>query len=189
MAETFNRLSGIRGHHLLQPRIHADDLARLDFDIRRGALETGRRLVDQNARIGQRRSFALGTACEQYGAHAGRHADARRRYPRLDEVHGVVDRKAGIDLSAGAIDVHLDLAVRIILGQVQQLCHDQVRDHVVDRRAQEYDPILQEQREDVVAALTRAGLLDHHRYRVCGGCVHHGGPPRSIVPLGHSASP
>src|SRR5712691_4068669 len=72
--------------------------------------KTGRRLVDQNARIGQRRSFAPGPACEQYGAHAGRHADARRPYLRLDEVHGVVDRKAGIDLSAGAVDVHLDVA-------------------------------------------------------------------------------
>src|SRR5438067_13735459 len=34
VSQTFNRLSGIRGHHLLQPRIHADDLARLDFDVR-----------------------------------------------------------------------------------------------------------------------------------------------------------
>jgi hypothetical protein len=44
--------------------------------------------------------------------------DASRRHLRLDEVHGVVDCKAGIDLSARAIDVHLDLAVRIVLGQV-----------------------------------------------------------------------
>src|SRR5438445_6537310 len=33
VAETFNRLSSIRGHHLLQPRIHADDLARLAFEL------------------------------------------------------------------------------------------------------------------------------------------------------------
>jgi hypothetical protein len=43
------------------------------------------------------------------------------------------------------------------------LCHDQVRDHIINGRAQEHDAILQEQRKDVVAALTTAGLLDHHR--------------------------
>src|SRR5205085_10608648 len=108
-------------------------------------------------------AFALGDTSEQYGAHAGGHTDARRAHLRLDEMHGVVDRQASIDLPTRAVDVHLNVAVRIVLGQVQQLCHDQVRDHIVDGRAQKYDAILQEQRKDVVAALTTGGLLDHHR--------------------------
>src|SRR3981081_685669 len=100
-------------------------------------------------------------------------------------MHGVVDGEASIDLPARAVDVHLDLTVWIVLGKVQELGDDNVGHHVVDGRAQEYDAIFQEQRKDVVAALTTAGLLDHHRHHVCGGRVHHGGPHRAIVPLGH----
>jgi len=43
-----------------------------------------------------------------------------------------------------------------------KLSDDQVGDGIVDRRAYEHDPVLQEQREDVVAALAPGGLLDHH---------------------------
>ena len=163
MSETFNGLPSVSSHHLLQPRIHADDLARLDFDIRGGSLKAGRGLMDKNARIGQGRAFAFGAPSEQDSPHAGRHTDARRPDLGLDEMHGVVDRQASIDLPTWAVDVHLDVVVWILLREVQQLRHDQVRDHIVDGRAQEDDAILQEQRKDVVAALSTIGLLDHHR--------------------------
>src|SRR5882762_3904213 len=39
-------LASVRRHELLQPGVEAQDLTRVYFDVRRGALDAGRRLVD-----------------------------------------------------------------------------------------------------------------------------------------------
>src|SRR3954470_13498038 len=49
---------------------------------------------------------------------------------------------------------------------MEQLGHDEVGDRVVDRCAEEDDPLLQQPREDVVGALTPVRLLDHIGHRV-----------------------
>src|SRR3954454_9321175 len=49
---------------------------------------------------------------------------------------------------------------------MKQLGHDEVGNSVVDRRAQENDPLLEQPGEDVVGALASVGLLDHIRHRV-----------------------
>ena len=46
---------------------------------------------------------------------------------------------------------------------MQQLRHDQVGDRVVDRRAQEDDPLVEQAAVDVELALAARGPLDHHR--------------------------
>ncbi len=43
---------------------------------------------------------------------------------------------------------------------MQELRHDEVADGVVDRRAEEDDPLLEQARVDVERALAAAGLLD-----------------------------
>ena len=45
----------------------------------------------------------------------------------------------------------------------QQLGDDDVRDVVVDRRAEEHDPVHEQPREDVVGPLAAAGALDDVR--------------------------
>src|SRR5438034_4924855 len=47
--------------------------------------------------------------------------------------------------------------------EVQELGHDEVCDLVVDRRAEEDDPVLEQARVDVEGALPARVLLDHHR--------------------------
>jgi hypothetical protein len=42
-------------------------------------------------------------------------------------VHGIVDRQPGTDLAARTVGIHLDLAVGVLLGQIQQLGHDEIR--------------------------------------------------------------
>ena len=49
--------------------------------------------------------------------------------------------------------------------QEQQLRDDQVRHHVVHRRAQEHDSIHQQTRVDVITPLAPPGLLHHHRHQ------------------------
>jgi hypothetical protein len=46
---------------------------------------------------------------------------------------------------------------------VEELGDDQVRDLVVDRRAEKDDALVQEARVDVERALAARGLFDHHR--------------------------
>src|SRR6185437_11817572 len=78
-----------------------------------------------------------------------------------DVLHRVVDRQAGRDHAAGAVDVHLDVAVGVGAGQVEQLADDQVRDGVVDRRAEVDDAVAQQPGEDVHRALDAPVGLDH----------------------------
>src|SRR3954447_8803141 len=49
---------------------------------------------------------------------------------------------------------------------MKQLGHDEVGNSVVDRRAEEDDPLLEKPGEDVVGALASVGLLDHIGHRV-----------------------
>ncbi len=46
---------------------------------------------------------------------------------------------------------------------MQQLGDDQIRDLVVDRRAEEDDALVEQPAVDVELALAACGLLDHHR--------------------------
>jgi hypothetical protein len=43
------------------------------------------------------------------------------------------------------VDVDVDVLVRVLALQIQELRDDQVRDLVVDRRAKEDDPLAQQQ--------------------------------------------
>jgi hypothetical protein len=52
---------------------------------------------------------------------------------------------------------------------VKELGHDQVGHLVVDRAAEEDDPLVEQTRVDVELALTARGALDHHRDERHGG--------------------
>src|ERR1051325_4296178 len=52
---------------------------------------------------------------------------------------------------------------------MQQLGHDQIRDLVVHRRAEEDDPLIQEAGVDVERTLPAGGLFDNHRYEWAHG--------------------
>src|SRR5215471_12513901 len=79
------------------------DLAGLDVDVRRLALDAGApRLVDHDPGVGQREALAWRAAGQQDRGRAGRHARAERADVRADELHRVVDRQARIGRAAGA---------------------------------------------------------------------------------------
>jgi hypothetical protein len=81
---------------------------------------------------------------------------------RLDELHGVVDGHAGGDRTARGVDVEVDVLVRVLGFQEQELGHHQVGHLVLDRADQEDHAFLEQARVDVVGALATGGLLDHH---------------------------
>ena len=118
--------------------------------------------MDEDLRVRERHALVLGAARQQQGAHAHRDADADRLHVGLDELHRVVDRQAGVDRPAGRVDVDRDVLVGILALQVQQLSDDQVGDLVIDGRAQEDDPLIEQAGVDVERAFTTRGLLDDH---------------------------
>src|SRR3954452_21672112 len=155
-----DRAPGVVRIDLVDPRTGLEDLARVDLDVGRLALEPGRRLVDEDAAVGQRQALALGAARQQQRPH--RHGDsaADRRHVRLDELHRVVDREAGVDRAAGRVDVDRDVLVGVGALEVQELGDDEVRDLVVDGRAEEDDAVVEQPRVEVVLALAPGGALD-----------------------------
>src|SRR5207247_2528423 len=62
--------------NLVDPVFQAKDFLRLYADVRSLALYAAPRLMNHDARVGQRVAFALGAGGQQHGTHAGRLADA-----------------------------------------------------------------------------------------------------------------
>ena len=60
----------------------------------------------------------------------------------------------------GRVDVEVDRLLGVLGLEEQQLGHDQVGDLVVDRRAQEDDPLAEQPRVDVVGTLAAGRGLD-----------------------------
>src|SRR3954468_1426253 len=170
-----DRPPGVVGVDLVDPLARLEDLPRVDLDVARLALEPGRRLVDQDAAVRQREALARRPAREQQRAHRHRDPAADRRHVRLDELHRVVDREAGVDRAARRVDVDRDVLVRVDGLEVQQLGDDEVRDLIVDRLAEEDDPLVEQAREDVVLALAAGAALDD------GGDEGHGAREGSKV--------
>ncbi|MEY9812088.1 hypothetical protein RKD21_002345 [Streptomyces albogriseolus] len=90
--------------------------------------------------------------------HGRRETHGDRHHVVLDVLHGVVDRHAGRDRTAGAVDVEVDVLVGV-RGKEQQLRGDLVRDVVVDRLAEEDDPLAEQPVVDLVAEATTDGGL------------------------------
>ena len=70
------------------------------------------------------------------------------------------------------MDVHADVALRVLALEEEELRDDEVRDLVIDRGAEEDDPLLEQERKDVEGALRAwAGLDDggDHVVRRAGG--------------------
>src|SRR4051794_12435412 len=167
--------SRVMGVDLVDPLARLEDLPRVDLDVARLALEAGRRLVDQDAAVRQREALALCPAGQQQRPHRHRDPAADRRHVRLDEVHRVVHREPGVDRAARRVDVDRDVLVRVRGLEVQQLGDDQVGDHVVDRAAEEDDPLVEQAGVDVELALAASGALDDH------GDQRHGMHPTAVA--------
>src|SRR6185437_13035053 len=154
------------GIDLVEAPAQVQDFLGVDLDVLRLALRPARRLVDHDARIRQRETLALGAGHQQQRGCAAGLPDAHGADIRLDELHGVVDGQAGRHHAARAVDVELDVLVRVLRFQEQHLRHDHVGDVVVDRAHQEDDAFLKQARVDVERTLAARGLLDDDRDQV-----------------------
>ena len=162
LRDALHRLAGVRHQDLVQLVADAQDLPRLDVDVRRLALHARQGLVDHDPRMGQGEALALGARAQQQRPHRRGLAHADRRDGRLDVLHGVVDRHPRRHRPARAVHVEVDVLLRVLGLQEEHLGDDQVGHVVFDVARQEDDALLEEPREDVVRALAARRLLHDH---------------------------
>ena len=122
--------------------------------------------VHVNRCMGQGIALALCAGAEQNRSHAGRHADSKRMYRRLDHFHRVIYGQAGVNKAARAVDEHLDRLVRVFRTQVEQLGNDQIGYLVGKRHAEKDNAFLQQEAVDIIGALAPARTLDNHRHDI-----------------------
>ena len=78
------------------------------------------------SRVRQGEALALGAGGEKHRAHAGGHADAVGVHVAGEELHRVVDREAGGDGAAGAVDVNVDVLLRVLHLEEEELGDDEL---------------------------------------------------------------
>jgi hypothetical protein len=90
-------LPGMAHMDVVQTPFHLYDVLGVALDVTRLTLESARRLMQQDAGVGQRLAHALLTRRKQKRAHGRGLTDAKGGHGRPDELHRVVDRHAGGD--------------------------------------------------------------------------------------------
>src|SRR6478735_4189913 len=151
-------LAGVVGGDLRHPRLRAEQVLRLDLDVRGGTADAGRTLVHEDVGVGEREALARRATGEQELAHRGRHAHTDGDHVVRDVLHGVVDRHAGRHRAAGAVDVEVDVLVGF-RGKEQKLCGDLVGDVIVDLLTEEDDALAEQSAVDLVTEASTEGRL------------------------------
>ena len=114
--------------------------------------------MHHDARIRQRVTLTGSTGSEEELPHRGSEPHADGGHVATNELHGVVNRHAGRDRSAGAVDVEPDVGIGVLAFQIQQLSADLIGDVVVHVGAEHDDSIFQQPGEDVGTTTTVSGL-------------------------------
>src|SRR3989344_2243500 len=154
----------------VQPFTQFQNLFGGNLNVRRHTFGTAARLVNHHFRIRERETLAFLSGGEKYGGPRSGHADTHRGYVGLNVIHRVQNGEPGRDVPAGGVDVKGDVFLRVLRGEEEKLCHDEVGGVAIYRTAEEDDALLQEARVNVVCALAHGGLLDDHRYKHLRTC-------------------
>src|SRR5690606_35032057 len=200
VAHLLRGLPGVVGERVLEPLAHAQDLLRVDLDVR--GLSAGAaldaRLVDHDAGVGQREALAGLAGGQQHGGGRCRLTEAHGLNVRLDVLHGVVDRGERGLRAAGTVDVQRDVAVGVLRLEHEELGHDVVGGGVVDLHSQEDDAVFEELRVRVADLGAVRGALLELRQDVAGrrglrghAAEHAGGAGRGLdrLELVHALPP
>jgi len=165
LLDLINGPPGVLGDNIVEPLLELEHVFDADFHVARRPFRAAKNLMNHDVGVRQRVTLALCSAAEQHRAHARRLANAIGVYVARQELHCVVNRQSRRDAAAGRIDVEMNVLLRIAHLEEKQLGNDEVRHHVVHRRAQKHDAIHEQPRINIVAALAAPRLLHNHRYR------------------------
>ena len=122
---------------------------------------TAHGLMDHYLGVRQDDTLARCTSSKQNRTHRRCKPHADGRNIALDVLHGVIDCHTGRYAAAGTVDIHLDILVRILCFQIQQLGHDQAGGGIIHFFAQEDNAVIQQTGKDIIGPLAAVGLLNN----------------------------
>ena len=125
------------------------DFLGFDFDVGGLTLCTAEGLVDHDAGVRKRKTLSSGTGAKQDGGHGGGHSRADGRNIGVDVLHRVVDAQTRVDVTARRVQIDLDVTLRILRLEEQQLRLDDVGHVIVNRHTEEDDAVLHQTGKDV----------------------------------------
>ena len=139
-------------------------MLRVDFNISRLSLCAAQRLMDHDFRIREGHSLAFRAACQQKGSHACRHTDTDRRDIAFDKFHRIINCHTGRNRAAGAVDIQMDILVRVFRFQEKKLSHNEARRYIVYFLTQENNSFFEQSGINVIGTFSAACLFDYIRY-------------------------
>ena len=178
LLDTINRLPRMARKNLVGDLLDSHDLSRLDLDVSGLTGRTAGRLVDHDARIRKGIAFAFRAGGQEHRCHAGRKTYTHRGNLRLHVLHRIVYRKPARHRPARAVDVKVDVLVRVLTLEKQHLRNDQIRHAIVDWAPDEDDPVFEKPGVYIVGPLAATGLFHNYGYQ---GHRHHL-PQATLVP-------
>ena len=118
--------------------------------------------MNHNLAVGQGKALPLGAGGKEEGPHGGRHPDTGGGYIALYKLHGVVDGHTGGDGAPWAVDIEIDILLRVLPLQIEHLGHHQAGGGIVHILAKDDNAVIEQAGEDVVGALSPVCLLHYH---------------------------
>ena len=119
--------------------------------------------MDHHFRMRQGVTFPFFAGHQQDGSHAGCQPYADGRYVRLDVLHGIVNRHAGSHAAPRAVNIQMNILVRIFRFQEQQLRDDNICHFIRNGARQKNDPVFQQAGINIIGAFAPVILLNHNR--------------------------
>mmetsp|Transcript_29204 Transcript_29204/g.53433 ORF Transcript_29204/g.53433 Transcript_29204/m.53433 type:complete len:294 (-) Transcript_29204:99-980(-) len=156
-------LVAVFGNVSIQDFSNKEDFLGLNFNVCGLALGTAKGLMDHDARIGERPALALGTGSQQKGPHTGGHAEAYCGHITRHILHGIVNGHACTDGPTRRINVERNILSRVLIGQIQELRHQDICHLIIHPLAQQQNPVLEQTRNNI--HLTRLRVNDRHAHR------------------------
>ena len=149
------RLPGRFREDFVEAFARCDDMTRSYLNIGRLARGAAPRLMDHYFSIRQREAFAFGTCCENNRRSRSRDADTHGGDIGFDVIHRVEHGEPRRDGAARRVDIDLDVFLRVLRLEKEQLRDDEICGVVVNGAAEEDNAFLEEPRVYVVRALAK----------------------------------
>ena len=97
--------------------------------------------MDHDLSVRKCETFALRAAGEKERAHTCSHTDTGGAHVTFNVIHRIIDRHTGRYGTTRAVDVKVDVLIRILGLQEKKLCHNKACCHVVYFLPEENDTV------------------------------------------------
>ena len=120
--------------------------------------------MNHDAAVRKRITLSLLAGGKKKRPHRRSKSHADRIHLRANETHRVKNPHAGIDGTAGAVDVKLNVLVWIFAFQEEELRDHEAGARIVHFSRKENDAVAQKAREKIKAAFTATGIFEDNGY-------------------------